>query len=1070
MAKLSRTAKEFLIDGVASEEWGLEIIAAIEAGGGSIGIGSSVNPSNANQILYVNGSHALAQSGHLTFDGTHFDTDFNTVVGRNFGLGTSAAFFGFFPGASLFGSDATANLMAVDGIFDGTGFIGSPVANVRYNNNTQTNDSSFDILTAGSVQYSAQSNVFSGGLSVDTNNGTQLSGHPSDTYTFTLSAPHNATAGAIYKQGSSAFVVKNTIVGGATLIATNNNGSIPPAGSLTRFSGSGDTTIAYSSYVKTFNPAAIFFIKLNSDIGWHYSNLDFILPQTAGSVGQVMTITSTSGATVLGWGSGGGGSVSIGTFDGLAPDSNGLSVSGSVLYAQSASASVPGMVNTGAQIFGGKKTFQANATFQGSIDVSTTVGIRNGSRLFFFDGADSNFVSLAAPSLSGNFAYILPDAYPAANSGYFLSADTSGTMSWQAAGGSVSIGVFDGNGVSGNGLSYNAGAIFAQSADANNPGMINATSTISSLQTMRGDKLFISYPVNISATGLAGEVNTSFNSPGTGQVFTGVLGQVGQGDGQDHTSDTAYGFNSIVNWNNSGSIVAGFNNGVFPAGSGTLGQVFGISNIVNNQSTLNISNEYGVYTHMYEGTSGAVNILASAWSEIYIANTGSFSSVFGNYVAIQAIGSGVGGSITNAYGYFISSMPSNIASNAYGFFDASNSISQFGQVNLMDATVSNGGGLVFYTGANTGAGNNLRLQLPNSFASNAVYTLPNAYPISNGQVMASTTSGTMSWVTLPAAGHNSFGGAGTVQFAGAAGAFNGDFSNFFWDNTSKKLAIGTNAASAELTIIKTAAGSPVEILVQNNSNANNSHAIIMLQTTYTGGGGGDPKVQMNDGIQTWTMGIDRQNDHRYAVAFGPDLALNPAFSVDIGTGDTVGTLHSNGGRGVLHLNSSIAGGRVGFIAPTTSSQVDLTFPGNLPSATAALVSDNTGVMGFVKLGYGRYTLGTTSNLVNLTTATYDPALYMTTGSTTNMSGIFDVLMIADSTLTQFDFTLPAGIPFSNATDCLGTCALIDNTGVVVANGWIIGVGSSLTARATFMSPVGSAGNNWSLVATLTYYA
>ena len=60
----------------------------------------------------------------------------------------------------------------------------------------------------------------------------------------------------------------------------------------------------------------------------------------------------------LGGGSGGGAmSITIGTFDGAVGSANGLTLDGTVLYAQSATALVPGMVNIGSQTFGGTKTF-----------------------------------------------------------------------------------------------------------------------------------------------------------------------------------------------------------------------------------------------------------------------------------------------------------------------------------------------------------------------------------------------------------------------------------------------------------------------------------------------------------------------------------------------------------------------------------------------------------------------------------------------------------------------------------------------------------------------------------------
>lgn len=74
---------------------------------------------------------------------------------------------------------------------------------------------------------------------------------------------------------------------------------------------------------------------------------------------------------------------SIGTFDSQTPSAEGLVASGSVLYAQSASDTVPGMVNISAQTLAGVKTFSDNINADGGIDLSVTgtltIGATNSS-------------------------------------------------------------------------------------------------------------------------------------------------------------------------------------------------------------------------------------------------------------------------------------------------------------------------------------------------------------------------------------------------------------------------------------------------------------------------------------------------------------------------------------------------------------------------------------------------------------------------------------------------------------------------------------------------------------------
>lgn len=78
------------------------------------------------------------------------------------------------------------------------------------------------------------------------------------------------------------------------------------------------------------------------------------------------TNLSFSGTTLNATG-GGSGVTIVGTFDSQTPQANGLFISGSNIYGQSASASNPGMVNTGAQSIAGIKTFGSAPIFNGLV-------------------------------------------------------------------------------------------------------------------------------------------------------------------------------------------------------------------------------------------------------------------------------------------------------------------------------------------------------------------------------------------------------------------------------------------------------------------------------------------------------------------------------------------------------------------------------------------------------------------------------------------------------------------------------------------------------------------------------
>lgn len=79
---------------------------------------------------------------------------------------------------------------------------------------------------------------------VKTNKGTQATS-PVGAYTFTVTSA-NATAGATYTNNGKTFTVQSTIAGATTLVASGT-GAPTSSGTLTKASGTGDTTIAFSA-------------------------------------------------------------------------------------------------------------------------------------------------------------------------------------------------------------------------------------------------------------------------------------------------------------------------------------------------------------------------------------------------------------------------------------------------------------------------------------------------------------------------------------------------------------------------------------------------------------------------------------------------------------------------------------------------------------------------------------------------------------------------------------------------------------------------------------------------------
>jgi hypothetical protein len=105
-------------------------------------------------------------------------------------------------------------------------------------------------------------------------------------------------------------------------------------------------------------------LTTNGDLLYHNGTNSTRLAR--GSNGQCLT----SNTTTLVWGSCGAGVATIGTLDSQAASTNGAVISGTALYLQSASATMPGLVNTTTQTFAGNKTFSGNLTVSADVDVA----------------------------------------------------------------------------------------------------------------------------------------------------------------------------------------------------------------------------------------------------------------------------------------------------------------------------------------------------------------------------------------------------------------------------------------------------------------------------------------------------------------------------------------------------------------------------------------------------------------------------------------------------------------------------------------------------------------------------
>lgn len=138
---------------------------------------------------------------------------------------------------------------------------------------------------------------------------------------------------------------------------------------------------------------------------------------TAGMAAIVLTSPPTlyayDGSTwqAITSGGGGGGVTAIGSFDSQTPNANGGVISGTSIYFQSASPTVPGMINTSSQIIGGSKKFTSEVLIAtsgnflqlGATNPTTITGSNTVARTLTLPDADSNTVQPLSGATAGSF-------------------------------------------------------------------------------------------------------------------------------------------------------------------------------------------------------------------------------------------------------------------------------------------------------------------------------------------------------------------------------------------------------------------------------------------------------------------------------------------------------------------------------------------------------------------------------------------------------------------------------------------------------------------------------------------
>ncbi|MBU6214370.1 DUF5011 domain-containing protein [Patescibacteria group bacterium] len=202
------------------------------------------------------------------------------------------------------------------------------------------------------------------------------------------------------------------------------------------------------------------------------------------------------------------------------------------------------------------------------------------------------------------------------------------------------------------------------------------------------------------------------------------------------------------------------------------------------------------------------------WSgtQLSVANGGTGSTTLTGI--LKGAGTSQIGTAVNGTDYTL------ITANTCG---AGNHVSAITAAGVITCSADTGGtGAPFaWTPTSWGVSTSTTLGFLNGFISTASSTFTASPIISSlatpaGTFLAADPTGKIIATTTPSGGASAVGGTGAVQFANGT-AFNGDSSNFFWDNTNKRLGLGTTSPWATLSIAPATRATPFAVASSSGS-------------------------------------------------------------------------------------------------------------------------------------------------------------------------------------------------------------------------------------------------------------
>ena len=389
---------------------------------------------------------------------------------------------------------------------------------------------------------------------------------------------------------------------------------------------------------------------------------------------------------------------------------------------------------------------QLNAVISGSGVLGLTATSVQSYKPLQLWGSTSGYVGFAAQATAGSTTYTWPTA---PTNGYYLQTDGSGNLSWAAGGGGGGVTTFSGGTTGLTPSSATAGAITLAGTLAVANGGTGQTSANSAFNALAP-----------SQTGNSGKYLTTNGSTTSWATVSGGGSPAGSDTQVQYNSGgSSFGASSAFTFASGTGVVtatgfAGALNGTVGASTPTTGifttataRSSAVQDFVALQGRAGGTNSYGVTLTPTTLTASRTLTLPDASGTILQSGTA---------VTVGQGGTGIQSGTSGGIPYF--SATNAIASSAAL---AANALVVGGGAGATPATVSNitSNNSYLQLGASTplrfadaDSSNYVSFQAPATVTSNVAWTLP-ATDGTSGQVLSTNGSGTLSWVTVSAAGN-----------------------------------------------------------------------------------------------------------------------------------------------------------------------------------------------------------------------------------------------------------------------------------------------------------------------------